>query len=215
VNVSCTVEGCERPVLCRELCSACYARLRRQGTLKTLGKVTAMTCTVDDCGGRNYSHGLCSHHYQTARKVGDPAAGTPTPCAATSCTKYALYNGYCRPHYYRVRTYGDPLGGGPLRVLTAPPGSDACSYTAAHTRVRKQRGSASAYPCAAEGCDKQAQQWAYRHDCPREQTGYIRHPRGVDMLVAWSPDPEAYEPLCCSHHVTADKARVRERQAAA
>lgn len=70
-------------------------------------------------------------------------------------------------------------------------------YLAAHDRVYRARGIATAHPCVS--CPAQAKDWALRKDAGTRQidpgTGY-----------AFSPDPDDYQPMCRSCHSRYDRA---------
>jgi len=73
----CSVDGCDRAHLARDLCGTHYERLRRTGSV---GPATiaphvplARPCAVDGCekGGRR-KRDLCEMHYRRLRLHGDP-----------------------------------------------------------------------------------------------------------------------------------------------
>lgn len=74
---------------------------------------------------------------------------------------------------------------------------DDVGYSAAHTRVRRLRGSATFYQCT--DCGAQAAQWSV----DRETEG-LRQQDGMP----YSPDPNAYVPRCVSCHKLYDLAAV-------
>lgn len=85
-----------------------------------------------------------------------------------------------------------------------------CSYSAAHSRVRAARGSASQHSCVS--CNRQAEDWSYRGGSPREVTETRRRPDSQDLTLTYSPDPVDYDPRCRSCHRTLDfHARRTER----
>lgn len=75
-------------------------------------------------------------------------------------------------------------------------------YDGAHNRVKRERGSASRYPCV--GCGKPAHDWAYAHADPDEQRSTTGKSRGP-----FSADPAHYEPRCQKCHKGWDLARDR------
>lgn len=83
-----------------------------------------------------------------------------------------------------------PATGTPLRpwpgLATDP------SYTGVHDRLRRWLGPASSWRCARPGCDRQAQDWAYKGDAPDERISARGFP--FSAIPAW------YEPLCRRHH---------------
>lgn len=75
--------------------------------------------------------------------------------------------------------------------------AEPCSYEAAHRRVRRARGRARDWYCAA--CGNPAEQWAYLGRSPREIKGsriWTRDGRRRESTLAWSPDPADYSALC-------------------
>ena len=74
---TCTVDGCERPMLAKGLCKAHYERNRRNGTLgQGIGPPRFMRaprfCSVEGCGRRHKTNGFCNLHYLRLLKWGDP-----------------------------------------------------------------------------------------------------------------------------------------------
>ena len=69
--------------------------------------------------------------------------------------------------------------------------AQASTYAGAHYRVRKARGSASDFACAA--CRGTAQGWALAHETPVE---FLRR----SYKGAYSVRPDDYIPLCTACH---------------
>lgn len=123
---------------------------------------------------------------------------------------------YCEENRDKVRTYRsewqresrsrlrDRSDEMPEFDLTAP-----IAYSTAHTRVAYWRGRAADMAC---DCGSRASEWAYRGDSPHEQTGTVTSFKGLEVEVAWSPDPMDYTPLCRSCHVSFDRARAKARR---
>lgn len=80
------------------------------------------------------------------------------------------------------------------------------SYHAAHIRVGRIRGRASDYECV--NCGRPAAEWSYRHDSQWEQTGWARRSGKLPIWTSWSPDPEAYDPMCRPCHRERDRERA-------
>lgn len=92
-----------------------------------------------------------------------------------------------------VTTCGDPATH--RRTGTA-------DYTAAHERVRADRGRVQQYPCV--GCGSPAAHWSYDHDDPDE-----RHSaRERTLGIAFSLDPAHYSPRCVPCHKRFDLDRI-------
>ncbi|MGN6185774.1 MAG: hypothetical protein ACTHQM_19230 [Thermoanaerobaculia bacterium] len=68
---------------------------------------------------------------------------------------------------------------------------DPIGLAAALTRVRRVRGAASLHMCS--DCFRNAVAWHYIPGDDYEQTAKQDH-----GIVRWSPNPDAYEPLCTS-----------------
>lgn len=82
---------------------------------------------------------------------------------------------------------------------TAP--TEACSYTAAHKRVFRWRGSAKAFECI--DCGKPAEEWSYRGGSSFEQSGSSpRRKNGKTIYVnsTWSGSIMDYDPRCVPCH---------------
>ena len=67
---TCRVCGRERRIASKDLCGACYARLRANGTTDYVRKGTFTLCTVEGCNNRSVSHGLCQTHASRMRRHG-------------------------------------------------------------------------------------------------------------------------------------------------
>src|SRR5690606_24791574 len=109
---TCAIEGCERPHLCRDLCSAHYQRLKRHGdplgSAKKRVKRSVVPCSVEACDRKVVARGLCHAHYDYWRQHVDP---NRVPCKVEGCEVGARTKGYCKSHYNRFKRHGDPLLG--------------------------------------------------------------------------------------------------------
>lgn len=80
--------------------------------------------------------------------------------------------------------------------------ADPQNYAAAHRRIRRTRGAASAWEC--HDCrSRKAEQWAYRAGSPRERVTLETYGKRTRRRV-WSPEPIDYDPLCLACHVARD-----------
>ncbi len=136
-----------------------------------------MSCTVKDCGRPAGGKGLCTAHRKRLKKHGSVQADIPVQlhqkgrvCAVSGCGKPYHALGLCQQHYHKTRS---------IR-----------SYADAHRAVKRKRGLASDYWCAA--CGSQAKHWAYDHEDPNERTD--------DWGRPYSLDPEHYQPMCKPCH---------------
>lgn len=73
--------------------------------------------------------------------------------------------------------------------------SDDPAYQRAHSRVRRERGSAKDHPCAGD-CGGPAEQWAYQRGSAGEQVSREGWP--------FSFDPSDYKPMCRYCHRRVD-----------
>ena len=70
----CSIEGCERKVLCRGWCNSHYAKWRAHGT--TDGNPhKPRQCSIDGCDRKHYGRGWCHKHYGIWLLHGDPQGG--------------------------------------------------------------------------------------------------------------------------------------------
>ena len=64
----CSTEGCGgEKVLARGLCSACYNRMRRNGSVARVYSHNSGKCSVLGCGKSAFSKNLCAHHYEKSK----------------------------------------------------------------------------------------------------------------------------------------------------
>lgn len=75
---TCTMEGCQKPVMARGWCSTHYQRWQRHGDpnggrhYKPRASRRPAPCLVEACGRPARSRGMCEAHYARWRKTGDP-----------------------------------------------------------------------------------------------------------------------------------------------
>ncbi|MGN6487321.1 MAG: hypothetical protein ACTHLT_05820 [Devosia sp.] len=92
---SCSVEGCDKPILAVGLCNTHYATARRHNG-DPLGKHNAGICSVEGCDQPAATKGMCNRHYRAARRV---EHDTSRLCAMEGCTRFANSRGWCSEHY--------------------------------------------------------------------------------------------------------------------
>lgn len=89
---------------------------------------------------------------------------------------------------------------------------DDVAYAGAHMRVKCVRGRASTHACVDCGC--RARDWSLIHG-----RGTLRGSSGHSTVMAYSTDPQDYEPRCARCHMVYDdnfvQRRSPRRQAAA
>lgn len=182
-------------------------------------KPTTPCAHPDGCSRPSAIRGWCRAHYFRWRTTGDLGPATfairqlGRICAVDDCDREQQTRGWCPKHYKRWQAHGDPTkvaGRGPGitgEANDAWVGGDV-SYAGIHTRLRRQRGLASAHSC--EHCGKHAKDWAYNHADPNEKTQEWR-----GYLVTYSGDVSFYTPLCGSCHRQLDMRAAANRKAAA
>lgn len=177
-------------------------RLRRPGAWTTRMERADMRklCSIEGCTRLVHGHGWCMNHYMRWRKHGDPEWEKPifTVCIIDGCDRAPRSRtaDLCDVHYCRRWRTGSVDGVGTTRLVT--PG-----YRAAHTRVARDRGKASAYTCI--DCSEQAGHWSFAwRRVPKTQWLWGTS----NSKAAPSPytgDPGHYEPRCHSCAAIYDK----------
>ena len=97
---TCSIDGCEKPVRCRSLCSVHYRRMLRHGDPEYVvpRPQYGLTCSVDGCEKDADTRGLCSAHYTRLLRYGE--VGTAEP----------LRGGDMAPRFWRHVDKGAPGG---------------------------------------------------------------------------------------------------------
>lgn len=105
-------------------------------------------------------------------------------------TTAAGAKGMCRHHYLQTYGQGKRAAGVPVGLRTITP-----AYPTVHARLRRERGNASAHPCAT--CGGPAKDWAFDN----------AEPKLIDPISgsAYFHDLDRYIPLCRSCHTTFDQ----------
>ena len=110
---TCTIEGCDRPILCRGWCRRHYRRWSTYGDPEYVKPpAEVVPCSIEGCPGEAHARGWCKPHYERWRTKGDPAWEQPTTqsstCAVDGCDREVKSRGWCQAHYFRWRRTGDP-----------------------------------------------------------------------------------------------------------
>ena len=171
------------------------------------------TCTVAGCTKPIKRTGWCYGHYMKNWRH-----GTPTPAVAPKWTDITgqqfgtltalerigrQWRCACICGVERSATAGELNRTGDANTCGTPGRhlDEACTYNAAHDRVKNSRGTAKTHACI--DCGTTAAHWSYRHDDPDEQHELIGRSR-----VAYSPNPEHYDPRCVPCHKRFDLHRL-------
>lgn len=143
-EIPCSVDGCDRGAVVKDMCRAHDMRSRRGADLtKPLRTYDpGRICSVEDCERVAQSRELCKMHAKRDRKYGDPNITKPQHWPAPP----------------RGEQHHNWLG-------------DKISYDGAHWRVIRARGLASIHACTQ--CSKQASDWAYAHSDPKPLTEIV------------------------------------------
>lgn len=168
------------------------------------------SCSVAGCVKSARTRGWCSAHYERHRLHG--TVGTAPvrhfhpdreACSVDGCDRPYAGSGFCKLHHRRWNTHGNPLhveiqGVGP--AANAWKGDDV-TYAGAHGRIYRTRGAATGYSCA-DGCGRQADDWAYDHGDLNELTEDVG-----GYPLPYSVDPARYRPMCKFCHKAFDLGR--------
>lgn len=162
-------------------------------------------CAVERCDKFSDAKGFCNLHYQRWYRHGDPLA-TIAPyriaCEVDGCETLARYSRMCVKHFRRFQAHGDTQT---VKPGGRPPKRQFPSWSAAHKRVQRDRGKASAYCCI--DCGKPADEWSYNNLAPLEITD-------PEKRIRYALEPKLYEPRCVGCHRRFDADARRERSAA-
>jgi hypothetical protein len=178
---TCSVDGCDRPVLARGLCSPHYTEARRE---------SAPACK--SCDRPADARGFCGPCYRRARSTGQlkrQNVSSGGACTVSGCDRPAQIRRHCRSHYARIWRTGSAEPADRRRSWTA---GDDCSIKTAHLRIRSARGVARDRPCV--DCGGPAAHWSYCY------TAGDRERIDPKTGSAYSPDPAHYSPRCIPCH---------------
>lgn len=105
---TCTVDGCDDPVLARGWCRKHYLRWYRLGDTGTPPRFQVRQCSVDGCEADSEKRGWCGKHYRRWTRTGttDDPAPKATECAVEGCRRPPRSRGWCKPHYKQITGQG-------------------------------------------------------------------------------------------------------------
>ena len=188
----CKIDGCEKPVAVklRGLCRSHFQTWTRKN--KPKGK---KPCTVEECKNIFYARGFCQTHYNNFRLTGSPVLPIkPKPARPDcACGNPSVARGLCKACYQRWYYY-NTAGTGQVRTK-----KDEVGYLQAHGRVRTQRGFPHWYWCA-DGCGKQAEEWALRADADGDNIRWGPATKGREQVSKYSLDVNDYQPMTKDCH---------------
>ncbi len=69
---TCSVEGCEQPLICRGFCKPHYKRAVRAGLPVQCRLPLPEHCAIEGCPRRRSARGMCNTHFQRWLRYGDP-----------------------------------------------------------------------------------------------------------------------------------------------
>lgn len=110
--MKCSVEGCDRDVYARGMCTKHYQRERSRqhvaGTWQNIIRTAPSVCTVEGCDNKAKSRGLCSKHYQAHRDelIRANKWGTKKKkrvhCKREDCSRPIFKHGLCHKHFFEA-----------------------------------------------------------------------------------------------------------------
>lgn len=123
-------------------------------------------CSVDDCGRKATSLGMCAMHRRRFRLYGD--VGSPEPrkhvdedCSVEGCSKRVVAKGLCAMHYARKKINGTPGPAGhlPRRAVRPLCSETGCANVSRHRGMcqkhykKAQKFRVSGRKCSIPGCN--------------------------------------------------------------
>jgi hypothetical protein len=174
----------------------------------------ATACAVPGCGKPVKRGGFCYGHYMKNWRYGTPTPEHPDRWEDLTGRRFGTlllverigsrWRCICDCGRERLALVGDLNRAGDANTCgdrRTHRRADDAGYTAAHQRVRRDRGPISAHQCV--DCGAPARHWSYNHDDEDERLahGLSAHP------VAYSLNPEHYSPRCVPCHKRFDLGR--------
>lgn len=100
----CSSDGCDSPVLARQLCNKHYQHWRKYSG-------GGDPCSVNGCAAVAHARRLCNKHYKRWQRNGDPNATVVNVdhngrCSIEGCDRDYFALGWCRPHWKRWKRSG-------------------------------------------------------------------------------------------------------------
>lgn len=179
------------------------------------------TCSVADCGKAQYQNRpWCASHAMRRHRYGDPLAGPPAKPrqditgkrfgALVALSREPGSRWLCRCDCGNQKSVliGDLNRGSTTTCGERPthPRKALVTYAGAHDRVAAAKGRAADHRCI--DCTEPAQHWSYDHQDPDELIEALPVQRGRYIYdVAYSVDPEHYDPRCIRCHRAYDMGR--------
>lgn len=124
----CSVEGCGKPHMAKDLCNAHYKRQWKTGDTHENIPIRSQDrqvgiCNVDGCDKLKHAKGLCKPHWKRQWRTGDIQEEKPIQerqvgiCNVDGCDRLKRTKGLCEAHYERKRRYGDVRSSVPVRAM--------------------------------------------------------------------------------------------------
>lgn len=168
-------------------------------------------CSLPDCSRPIKRHGYCYRHYMKWWRYGDPAWTQPKRRRDLTGERFGLLvvikeldpsHWLCRCECgNETRVRGSSLTSGGTVTCNQTEAkhrrAEWVDYSGAHSRVRYDKGPASAHRCV--DCGGPAAEWSYDHSDPNELHS--------DKGYAYSLDSDHYQPRCAQCHRTFDWSR--------
>lgn len=165
------------------------------------------TCSLPACGKPLKRAGYCYGHYMKAWRYGTPEPEHASRIVDVQGQRFGTltvaerrdHQWLCRCDCGRTRlvSAGDLNRYGDVATCGHRPThhrSEDAGYSAAHDRVRRDRGPIGEHLCT--NCGDQAKHWSYDHNDPDELLEY-----GLSAnAVAYSLNPDHYSPRCVPCH---------------